>query len=220
MGKLSHRAVIFDMDGVICDSEPLYAEALDDVLGRHGIVLDPADHRAVIGSSISFTWRYLIDRFELDGDTQIWTQIYDQSVAEVLSTKATASDGLHRLLERLKANGVRIGLATGSTTRWANIILDRLGVVAYFEAIATADMVLASKPAPDLYLLSASKLGISTENCLALDDTPRGIAAANAAGMTTVGVRTESTAGMDISAADYAIDRLEEFDFNWIEIGR
>ena len=208
------------MDGVICDSEPLYAEALDEVLGRHGIILDPADHRAVIGSSISYTWRYLIDRFELEGDTRYWARIYDQSVAELLSAKATASDGLHWLLECLKGKGVRIGLATGSKTRWANIILDRLAVVAYFEAIATADMVLASKPAPDLYLLAANKLGISPESCHALDDTPRGIAAANAAGMTSVGVRTESTVGMDISAADYFIDRLDEFDLNWIEIER
>ena len=213
----SERAVIFDMDGVIVDSEPLYAEALDAVFGRLGIALNPADHRAVIGKSVAFTWEYLIDRFELDGDIRDWLPIYDQSVSNVLSKKATAAHGLHRLLDCLKANGVHIGLATGSTTKWANIILNRLGVVAYFEAVATSDMVLESKPAPDLYLLAASKLGIPPGICLALDDTPNGIAAANAAGMTTIAFRTESTADMDISAANYVIDRLDEFDLTWVD---
>lgn len=124
---LPQRAVIFDMDGVITDSEPLYAEALDIVLGR----------RSIVGS--------------------------------------------------------------------------------FFAAIATSDMVLASKPAPDLFLLAARELGVPPRNCLALDDTPRGIAAANTAGMTTVAVRNESTARMNVPAANYVINRLREFDFAWIE---
>ena len=77
-------------------------------------------------------------------------------------------------------------------------------------------MVEAAKPAPDLYLLAAGKLGVAPERCLAIEDTPRGIASAKAAGMDAVAVRTESTAGMDISAADYAIDRLSDFDFAWL----
>ncbi|MDE2723333.1 MAG: HAD-IA family hydrolase, partial [Gemmatimonadota bacterium] len=93
----------------------------------------------------------------------------------------------------------------------------RIGVVTFFEAVATADMVSASKPEPDLYLLAANKLGVSPRNCLAIEDTPRGIAAAKAAGMVSVAVRTESTAGLDISAADYVISSLSEFDFTWVE---
>lgn len=214
---LPQRAVIFDMDGVITDSEPLYAEALDIVLGRKSIVLDPADHRAVIGRSVTFTWQYLIDRLDLDGDIQDWVRLYDQSVSRLLSTEATGAEGLHWLLGSLKARDVHIALATGSKTNWANIILNRLGVGSFFAAIATSDMVLASKPAPDLYLLAARKLGVPPRNCLAIDDTPRGIAAANTAGMTTVAVRTESTARMNVSAANYVINQLREFDFAWIE---
>ncbi|MCY3694791.1 MAG: HAD family phosphatase [Chloroflexi bacterium] len=211
------RAVIFDMDGVITDSEPLYAEAMDIVLSKHGIALAPEDYRAVIGSSTAFTWQYVIDRFNLGGGIQEWIRVYDEAVAEILSTKRTASEGLHWLLECLASKGVRVGLATGSKTRWTEIILNRISVVTFFEAVATADMVSASKPEPDLYLLAANKLGVSPVNCLAIEDTPRGIAAAKSAGMDSVAVRTESTAGLDISAADYVISSLCEFDFTWVE---
>ena len=211
------HAVIFDMDGVIADSEPLYGEAINIVLRREGVMVTDEDHRAFMGRSIRFIWRYVIDRFNLAGDVEDWITVYDDVVAELLATNAVAAEGLDWLLEGLKQRGALIGLATGSRTRWAEIILNRLGIADTFQAVATSDMVVAAKPAPDLYLLSAGKLGISPECCLALEDTTYGIASAKAAGMTAIAVRTESTAGMDISAADYAIDRLTDFDFAWLE---
>lgn len=213
---MTKQAVIFDMDGVITDSEPLYGEAVNVVLAKEGLTLSDEDHRAIMGSSIRFTWRYVIDRLGLDGDVEDWTPAYDVAVAEVLSANAVPADGLYGLLAGIKERGLRIGLATSSRTNWTEAILKRLEVTDLFEAIATTDMVEAAKPAPDLYLLAATKLGVSPERCLALEDTPRGIASAKAAGMTAVAVRTESTAGMDISAADYAIDRLTDFDFAWL----
>ena len=213
---MTKQAVIFDMDGVITDSEPLYGEAVNVVLAREGLALTDDDHRAIMGSSIAYTWRYVIDRFGLAGGVDDWTPAYDVAVAEVLGANAVAAEGLEWLLDGLKERGVRIGLATSSLSHWADAILKRLGVAAAFEAIAASDMVEAAKPAPDLYLLAAGKLGVAPERCLAIEDTPRGIASAKAAGMDAVAVRTESTAGMDISAADYAIDRLSDFDFAWL----
>lgn len=213
---MTKQAVIFDMDGVITDSEPLYNEAVNVVLAPEGLTLSEDDHRAIMGSSIRYTWRYVIDRFGLAGEVEDWTPAYDAAVAEVLGANATAAEGLNWLLGGIKERGLRIGLATSSRTNWTEAILKRLGVTEDFEAIATTDMVDAAKPAPDLYLLAAGKLGVSPERCLALEDTPRGIASAKAAGMTAVAVRTESTAGMDISGADYAIDRLTDFDFAWL----
>ena len=213
---MTKQAVIFDMDGVITDSEPLYSEAVNVVLAPEGLTLSDDDHRAIMGSSIRYTWRYVIDRFGLAGDVEDWTPAYDVAVAEVLGANAVAADGLEWLLGGIQERGLRIGLATSSRTNWTHAILKRLGVTDAFEAIATSDMVDAAKPAPDLYLLAAGKLAVSPERCLALEDTPRGIASAKAAGMTAIAVRTESTAGMDISAADYAIDRLTDFDFSWL----
>ena len=212
------RAVIFDMDGVITDSEPLYSQAMDAVLSREGLTLTDGQHRAVMGRSIQFTWRYIIDQCGLAGEVDDWISVYDELVSEELAANAVAAEGLELLLEELRSRDVRIGLATGSRTKWADIILNRLGVADLFEAIATVDMVAATKPAPDLYLLSAAELGVAPEYCLALDDIAPGIASAKAAGMTTVAVRTESTIGMDLSVASYEIDRLADFNFAWLSV--
>ena len=216
MGRLTRQAVVFDMDGVITDSEPLYQRALDSVLAREGITLTDADVRAVIGRSILHTWRFIIRQYALAGAIENWIAEYDEAVAGELSEYATASAGLGYLLSGLQCRGVQVGLATGSRSAWAEIILDRLGVTDAFQAVATSEMVTAGKPAPDLYQLAAAKLGVAAERCIALDDTPAGIASAKAAGMFAVAVRTASTAGMDISAADRAIDSLEDFDFAWL----
>ena len=213
---MTKQAVIFDMDGVITDSEPLYGEAVNVVLAREGLALTDDDHRAIMGSSIGYTWRYVIDRFGLAGGVDDWTPAYDIAVAEVLGANAVAAEGLEWLLDGLKERGVRIGLATSSQATGPTPCSNASASTGAFEAIAASDMVEAAKPAPDLYLLAAGKLGVAPERCLAIEDTPRGIASAKAAGMDAVAVRTESTAGMDISAADYAIDRLSDFDFAWL----
>lgn len=204
------------MDGVITDSEPLYLRALDSVLAREGITLTKADARAVIGRSILHTWRFIIRRYALAGAIENWIAEYDEAVAGELSEYAAASAGLGYLLSGLRCRAVQVGLATGSRSAWAEIILDRLGVKDAFQAVATSEMVAAGKPAPDLYQLAAAKLGVAPGACIALDDMPAGIASAKAAGMFAVAVRTASTAGMDISAADRAIESLEDFDFAWL----
>ena len=173
------------MDGVITDSEPLHAEAMDLVLGQRGFHLNDGDHEAIIGSNIDDTWRYLTGRYEL--------------------------------MEGLEERGIKLGLATSSVDRWVQAVFTSLRVTGRFAAVATGDMVTEGKPAPDLYKLAARQLGQSPAACLAIEDTPRGIASAQAAGMPTVAVRTVSTAHMDVSSAEHVIDSLRDFDFAWLE---
>ena len=95
---MNKQAVIFDMDGVITDSEPLYSEAVNLVLAKAGASLTDEDHRAIMGSSIDFTWQYVIDRFGLEGPLEDWKPSYDHAVVELLSSHVIASDGLGWLL--------------------------------------------------------------------------------------------------------------------------
>lgn len=213
---MNKQAVIFDMDGVITDSEPLYSEAVNLVLAKAGALLTDEDHRAIMGSSIDFTWQYVIDRFGLEGTLEDWKPSYDDTVVELLSSNVIASDGLGWLLNALKNLGIRIGLATSSQKNWVEAVLSRLSVTDAFDAIATTEMVEQAKPAPDVYLLAATKLGIGPERCIAIEDTPRGIASAKSAGMFVIAVRTASTAQMDVSAADRVIDSLGHFEMDWL----
>ncbi len=210
------RAVIFDMDGVITDSEPFYAEAINVVLASHGHVLTHDDHRAIMGSSIDYTWEYVIGRFKLGGDVAQWKRQYDKAVVDILKVKPEPSSGLYWLLDELERRKVRIALATSSQLNWAQAITRKLNVEGRFSIIATADMVPHAKPAPDLYLFAAKKLGIPVADCIAIEDSPRGIGSAKAANITTIAIRTPHTAGMDISKADHVIATLRDFDFSWL----
>lgn len=210
------RAVIFDMDGVITDSEPFYAEAINVVLAGHGHVLTRDDHRAIMGSNIDYTWDYVVRRFKLGGDIAGWKRRYDSAVVEILSKKPEPSPGLYWLLDELDKRKLPVALATSSLLNWAQTVTRRLKVEHRFRFIATADMVPHAKPAPDLYLFAVAKLGLSPAECLALEDSPRGIASAKAAGLTTIGIRTPHTVGMDLSKADRLINSLQDFDLSWL----
>ncbi len=214
---MKKQAVIFDMDGVITDSEPFYAEAVNVVLAPLGHRLTDEDHRAIMGSSIDYTWQWVIDRFGLDGDVERWKAPYDVAVEGLLRQKVTPAPGLYALLDALEDRGVKLGLATSSQGNWVEAVLERLDLAGRFGAIATAEMVREAKPASDLYLLAARQLGVAPRACLAIEDTPRGIASAQAAGMATVAVRTEATTHMDVSAAERSIDSLEQFDLSWLD---
>ncbi len=210
------RAVIFDMDGVITDSEPFYAEAINVVLASHGHVLTRDDHRAIMGSSIDYTWEYVIAHFKLNGDVDNWKRQYDKAVVDILRVKAEPALGLYWLLDELDRRKVPFALATSSQPNWAQTITRKLKVEGRFRFIATADMVQHAKPAPDLYLFAARNLDIPPADCLAIEDSPRGIGSAKAASMTTIAIRTPHTAGMDISKADHVIATLHDFDFSWL----
>lgn len=210
------QAVIFDMDGVITDSEPLYAEALNVVLLHTGHVLTEKDHAAIMGSSIDETLRYVIQRFQLNGGVDKWTAAYSSAVEGVLSAKAEPTTGIYELLDALRDRGLRIGLASSSRQRWVKAVLTKLGLEGRFTAVAACEMVPEAKPAPDLYLLAARTLGVPPAACIALEDSPRGIRAGKAAGMLTIALRTGPTAGMDISAADHIIDTLGDFPLAWL----
>ncbi len=109
---------------------------------------------------------------------------------------------------------MRIGIATGSRSNWADTILGRLGVADLFEAIAATGIVAAGRPSLDLLLAARSELSQSSVSLLS--DSLRGIVSAKAAGLTVVTVRTGTTAGMDVPRANYVIDNLSEFDFAWL----
>ncbi len=211
------QAVVFDMDGVISDSEPFYTEAINVVLEPYGVRMTDAEHEAIIGSSIDDTWRFVIAHFKLKGTLADWKAPYDRAVVDVLSRKVKPSPGLYMLLERLAQRQIKLAVATSSQLNWARTILGKLEVERYFPIVVTTEMVLNAKPAPDLYLLATKRLGVAPTASLAIEDSPRGLGSAKAAGLTAIAVRTPSTAGMDISIADHVINSLEEFDLQWLE---
>ncbi len=200
------------MDGVLADSEPLYHLSLNQVLQAHGHSLTDEDNRIILGTTVDFTWQTLKERFRLDGEIEDWIGVYDEVLLKNLKENIEPSPGLYALLDSLDARGLPFGLASSSQANWVDVILTILGVKERFRVVMSGDMVTNGKPAPEIYLTAAGKLGVEPARCLVFEDSPHGIQAGKAAGMTVVAVLTDMTRDMDVSLADHHIESLSDFD--------
>jgi HAD superfamily hydrolase (TIGR01509 family) len=212
-------AVVFDMDGVLLDSEPLHHLVVNELLAEHGVRVDDALYRRYLGTTLEDTWADLIHRFGLPGTVADYRDRYDAAILEAYRRHAVPAPGALDLVQGLRARGVKLAVASSSRTAWVETALARLGLAAAFAAVVTGDMVTRGKPAPEIYLLAAQRLGVAPERCLAIEDARAGVAAARAAGMTVVAVRTPYTDGLPFAGAERVLDALTEFEYGWIERG-
>ncbi|MCX7682958.1 MAG: HAD-IA family hydrolase [Anaerolineae bacterium] len=197
MGDIA--AVIFDLDGLMADSEPLAEWAWKQILARYGHELDAHTFQSIQGLRVADSAALLCARFALPISPEEAQAERERLVLEAIPARLQAKPGLYHLLSELETRALPLGLATSSSLAHARLSLQVLGVAERFRAIATGDDVTKGKPAPDLYLTAAERLGVPPPRCLALDDSPPGIEAAIAAGMFPVAVPTAWTATLEFS---------------------
>ena len=211
---LGFRAVIFDLDGVLWDGEPLYHEAFNVVLAPLGHRVSEDDYNQVIGQSVEACWDWMWERFKLTEPAASFLPAYDQAVLRLLQRPAEPLPGVRSLLRELRRLGVPIGVASSSLRPWVDATLRGLALEHAFDATVSASEVAAAKPAPDLYLAAAARLGVPPQRCLAVEDTLAGLRSAKAAGMFAVQLRAASTALPPLEEADLVLDTLEGFDLS------
>ena len=216
--RAGFRAVIFDMDGVIVDSEPAFHEAVNLVLRPTGKQIAWEDYVRFIGTSTSVTWRGVLETvgLSLEG-IQPHVDRFESVLLDVLGRPRDVLPGVLELIEALGARSLRVGLATSSREEWVRALLGGAELpLDTFDTVVWRQMVKTSKPAPDLYLRAAELLSIPPERCIAIEDTIPGIGSAKAAGMYAIQVRASSTALPPIGDADAVLDSLDDFPFELI----
>ncbi len=204
-------AVVFDMDGVLLDSEPVHYAVLRDLLSPLGIAWSPADHERTLGLTVEDTWRYLGARLPAVVPVDDITARYDEEIIDRYRTGVPPIPGARELVRRLHADGVPIAVASSSLRSWVDAGLDGSGVGECFAYSVAGDEVAAGKPDPEIYLRAARGIGVSPEACIALEDAPAGAASARAAGM-----RVALVGGGQAPDVDWRIDDLRGFDPAWL----
>jgi HAD superfamily hydrolase (TIGR01509 family) len=215
----SYHAVVFDLDGVIWDGEPLYAEAFNVVLKPYGyaVSLTDPDYVQIIGKSVEAAWDWMRSRFPLTEPPAVFYRAYNEAVLNLMKQPVEPLPGVRELLAELRQRGILLGLASASLRQWVDATLAGLQLEAAFDATISASEVHRSKPAPDLYLAAAERLGVPPEECLAVEDTASGIASAKAAGMVAAQIRAASTAMPPLPQADFVLENYSQFDLSSLE---
>lgn len=206
------RAVIFDMDGLMIDTEHLHHESFKTVLEQYGITPVPNAMGVIHISGISAeaNWEHFKKQYGFSADTQELTKAKNDAHLKLLENKVEAMPGLLDLLKNLKANGYKVGIASSSIREHINLIVSRLGIADFFDAITSGEEVDNGKPAPDIFLKAAAKLGMNPAECVVLEDAMNGMRAGKAAGMYVIVVPNEFTQDEDFSAADLRVSSLKE----------
>lgn len=202
------RAVLFDLDGVLLETEPLKARAHSTAVAHFGGEAPAVFYATVMGMSHAEVRKAFLQRGNIAPDPNEYSRTFRHYYEQLIETEARTCRGVPDLLLRLRQEQYSIGLVTSSARWMLNDLLDRLFAPGSFDVTISADDVAQHKPAPDCYLRALTEL--RPDRALAVEDTATGVAAARAAGLPVIAVRHELNVGHDLSTAAAEFRTLED----------
>ncbi len=212
--SLPFAAVIFDMDGVLVDGEPMYYGAASAVLAEDGIAFPLDRYKRYMGTKSG--WNEFVEDLGLPRSAAYYRERCGELVAAAYRAVDSALPGAVELVRGLRELGLPLAVASSSHRTNVETCLDRLGLADAFDVVVCGNDITHGKPHPDIYLRAAGLLGVLPRNCLAIEDAPAGIRAAHAAGMTCWAVRTDYTRGLPLPHPERTFVSLVEVDLDEI----
>lgn len=208
------QGLIFDMDGVIVDSEPLHLLAYQELFGGFRLPYTAEQNSEFLGCKDLHMCEILIERHQLPLNAPDMVLQKEEILTRLLQTQAAARPGLFEILQKAKALNIPRAIASSATLATINVVVDVLKIRDYFQTLTSGEEVQHGKPAPDVFLLAAKRLGLLPQHCLVIEDTYNGIKAAKAAGMFCVAIPCAETKHQDHSLADLNLESLLEIELH------
>ncbi|MCC6402820.1 MAG: HAD family hydrolase [Fimbriimonadaceae bacterium] len=201
-------AVVFDFDGTIADTESLEFATWSAEFASRGVCLGLADWIQCVGGGDWDVYDHLVALTGPQDRPQVLASRHARYERD--ASDLAPRPGIRDLVQALVNQGTRLAVASSSTSVWVNSHLAQFGLAPCFQEVVTRDHVHHVKPAPDLFLLAAERLGTPVRECVAIEDSPKGVEAAKAAGMRVVAFPNPVTAPFDLTAADLVVDSLSD----------
>jgi HAD superfamily hydrolase (TIGR01509 family) len=205
--KMNGKAVIFDMDGVLVDTEPLYFSIARRIFDRLGMHVRTEQLHSFVGVSAATVWETLVREFKLTQQVEELVKAEKEEQYRTLSDIPSLRpiEGIIPLLEALNERQINLSIASSSPKEIIALILEKTGLSSRFHAVVSGEDVVNGKPHPDIYLRSSEELGIAPGHCVVIEDSPHGVAGAHTAGMMCVGFQNRNSGGQNLSGADLIV---------------
>ncbi|MFA5792722.1 MAG: HAD family phosphatase [Candidatus Gracilibacteria bacterium] len=205
-------AIIFDMDGVIIDSEPIHIESEKLAMQKFGVEISDDELATYTGKTAKFMFEDLIKRYKLGITPKELADQKREFFMPALTSKGEAVPGVIDLIHSLKADGKLLAVGSSSRRGLIDFVLTKLDLTSYFDVIVSADDVTRSKPDPEIFTKAFLKLKeidptLNLEDCVVIEDSSAGITASNSAGIKCIGFQNQNS-NQDLSQATIIIDSM------------
>ena len=212
------KAVIFDMDGVLVDSEPLHARGAVLALKNLGVDISIEYFYGFIGSTTVHMLETVIQDYNLTCTVSEILNAYDKAKHQLFQEEGyKAIPYTKELIIDLYKHGIKLAIASSSTSTEIEDVVKALDIGNYFDKLISGTTVKHPKPAPDVFLKAVTELGIDKSECIIIEDSCNGVCAARAAGIPVIGFVNENSGKQDLSKAFVLVEGFEEIDYKFIE---
>ena len=210
------KAIIFDMDGVIIDSEPLHYEVEMELLEKLGGKMDKEAHQLFVGTTDYKMWSTLKENFKLKPPVEDIIEMKKDMFISRIDEIELMPNFMSLMLSLYNA-GYPLAIASSNNRKVVDRIVEKFDLGVYIKFTISGDDVSKGKPHPEVFLTAAKKMSLVPKNCLVIEDATNGVKAAKAAGMKCVGLDSIPASGQDLSQADLVINNLAKLNLNIIE---
>lgn len=212
------KAVIFDMDGVIIDSEPFYLVIGMELYKRLNINVTEEEHISYTGVSNPNMWTSIKNKHGLKQTVSELVSIQNKANIEYLEKNIEKPiPGVVNILESLSRNGIKVALASSSSMEIIRLVLEKFEIIKYFQVIVSGESFERGKPAPDIFLKAAEMLQVEPESCTVIEDSNHGVTASKAAGMMCIGFQNSNSGNQNLKSADLIVNDLENVNLDIIK---